>query len=281
MDKVLEDVSKVPDQISIQDLEMDQYNIDDLITELQLLKTKISTLRYDMISFLRLLATVNEDNNNSKTPLEFFQEINNCLMILKENLDNYIERYNKILPIVEYSKEQIGVNDKIMIPIMKQEVKIERPIFNKDANNYNNNNNNNNNNNSSNNPSAGYLNTNNISNRNTSGGSNIGGVGHIVPTPNSSNTTNNTNIPSTAGTSGTTSSIGTSSNINSNTNTNTGKTAATKKIPARKPRAKQAPGARKNLKLNDAANGENNNNKNNNNEGYQNLGNNPSQPILL
>lgn len=122
-------VLKVDESITLEALRKGEYKLDDLTTEFQLLKNKISTMRYEMISLMRMLATVNEEDIHKRSSAEFFNTVQAKVITLKEDIDSYVDRYRKIQPLVEFSKREADKPEKPPLNVLLHEVKIDPPIF--------------------------------------------------------------------------------------------------------------------------------------------------------
>lgn len=115
----------LPPKISIAELETGKLDIDSVIEEIRELKAKIPTLRYDMVIYIRLLATLEE----SFAPNSVYQEIQRRIIILKQNIDDYYALYSRLLPVIRYTKLKAGINPDDIIKVVKHEVSVDAKLL--------------------------------------------------------------------------------------------------------------------------------------------------------
>ncbi|OUM53307.1 hypothetical protein BVG19_g2576 [[Candida] boidinii] len=112
-------------KISIAELETGKLDIDSVIEEIRELKAKIPTLRYDMVIYIRLLATLEE----SFAPNSVYQEIQRRIIILKQNIDDYYALYSRLLPVIRYTKLKAGINPDDIIKVVRHEVSVDAKLI--------------------------------------------------------------------------------------------------------------------------------------------------------
>ncbi|ANZ73995.1 BA75_01323T0 [Komagataella pastoris] len=109
--------------VTIKDLESGQLDIDLLLSHISLLKEKLSHLRYQMVSSLKLLASV----DNSTGPSGFFQTVSAQVSDIKRDIEDYHQELQKVLPVVRFCKIKMGLSPNDSVKVTKHEVKIQYP----------------------------------------------------------------------------------------------------------------------------------------------------------
>ncbi|KAI5965821.1 uncharacterized protein KGF55_001184 [Candida pseudojiufengensis] len=95
---------KLPDSIKIDDITSGKIDPKLIYEEIERLKAETNILRNDMSSFLRALTTTPKDNSQK----EFFQTIITRLATIQQSINEYCERYNKLLPIINLAQIKLG-----------------------------------------------------------------------------------------------------------------------------------------------------------------------------
>ncbi|AOA61679.1 Hypothetical protein PP7435_CHR1-0529 [Komagataella phaffii CBS 7435] len=109
--------------VTIKDLESGQLDIDLLLSHISLLKEKLSHLRYQMVSSLKLLASV----DSSTGPSGFFQTVSTQVSDIKRDIEEYHQELQKVLPVVRFCKIKMGLSPNDSVKVTKHEVKIQYP----------------------------------------------------------------------------------------------------------------------------------------------------------
>ncbi|CAL1217156.1 hypothetical protein FOB58_004809 [Candida parapsilosis] len=95
---------KLPDSIKIDDITSGRIDPQLIYNEIERLKAEINILRNDMSMFLQALATILEDNS----PQEYYRTTMSRLETVQESIQEYCERYNKLLPIINLAQIKLG-----------------------------------------------------------------------------------------------------------------------------------------------------------------------------
>ena len=95
---------KLPDLIKIDDITSGRIDPNLIYEEIEMLKAEINVLRNDMSSFLKALATIPEDGSRN----EYYQNVIQRLQTVQNDIAEYCERYNKLLPIINLAQIKLG-----------------------------------------------------------------------------------------------------------------------------------------------------------------------------
>ncbi|KAI5955058.1 hypothetical protein KGF54_001619 [Candida jiufengensis] len=95
---------KLPDSIKIDDITSGKIDPKLIYEEIERLKAETNILRNDMSSFLRALTVIPKDHSQK----EFYQNIITRLSIIQQSINEYCERYNKLLPIINLAQIKLG-----------------------------------------------------------------------------------------------------------------------------------------------------------------------------
>lgn len=95
---------KLPELIKIDDITSGKIDPQLIYNEIERLKAEINILRNEMSMFLQALATVPESNS----PQEYYRTTMSRLEIVQQSIQEYCERYNKLLPIINLAQIKLG-----------------------------------------------------------------------------------------------------------------------------------------------------------------------------
>ncbi|KAG5420158.1 hypothetical protein I9W82_002038 [Candida metapsilosis] len=95
---------KLPDSIKIDDITSGKIDPQLIYNEIERLKAEINILRNDMSMFLQALATIPESNS----PQEYYRTTMSRLEVVQRSIQEYCERYNKLLPIINLAQIKLG-----------------------------------------------------------------------------------------------------------------------------------------------------------------------------
>ena len=95
---------KLPDILKIDEITSGKIDPQLIYDEIERLKVEINTLRNDMSLFLKALATI--PPNQSQT--EYYKLVVSRLKKVQDSIDDYCEKYNKLLPIINLAQIKLG-----------------------------------------------------------------------------------------------------------------------------------------------------------------------------
>ena len=95
---------KLPDILKIDEITSGKIDPQLIYDEIERLKAEINTLRNDMSLFLQALATI--PPNQSQT--EYYKLVVSRLKQVQDSIDDYCEKYNKLLPIINLAQIKLG-----------------------------------------------------------------------------------------------------------------------------------------------------------------------------
>ncbi|KAL1571840.1 MED3 [Candida albicans] len=95
---------KLPDILKIDEITSGKIDPQLIYDEIERLKAEINTLRNDMSLFLKALATI--PPNQSQT--EYYKLVVSRLKKVQDSIDDYCEKYNKLLPIINLAQIKLG-----------------------------------------------------------------------------------------------------------------------------------------------------------------------------
>ena len=95
---------KLPDILKIDEITSGKIDPQLIYDEIERLKAEINTLRNDMSLFLQALATI--PPNQSQT--EYYKLVVSRLKKVQDSIDDYCEKYNKLLPIINLAQIKLG-----------------------------------------------------------------------------------------------------------------------------------------------------------------------------
>ncbi|KAI5958656.1 hypothetical protein KGF57_002501 [Candida theae] len=95
---------KLPESIKIDDITSGRIDPQLIYNEIERLKAEINILRHDMSQFLSALATIPESNS----PLDYYRTTMTKLETVQQSIQEYCERYNKLLPIINLAQIKLG-----------------------------------------------------------------------------------------------------------------------------------------------------------------------------
>ncbi|KHC34270.1 hypothetical protein MGQ_03815 [Candida albicans P76067] len=98
---------KLPDILKIDEITSGKIDPQLIYDEIERLKAEINTLRNDMSLFLKALATI--PPNQSQT--EYYKLVVSRLKKVQDSIDDYCEKYNKLLPIINLAQIKLGHDD--------------------------------------------------------------------------------------------------------------------------------------------------------------------------
>ena len=96
--------NKLPDILKIDEITSGKVDPQLIYDEIERLKAEINTLRNDMSLFLQALATI--PPNQSQT--EYYKLVVSRLKKVQDSIDDYCEKYNKLLPIINLAQIKLG-----------------------------------------------------------------------------------------------------------------------------------------------------------------------------
>ncbi|KGR13350.1 hypothetical protein MG9_03817 [Candida albicans P37037] len=96
--------NKLPDILKIDEITSGKIDPQLIYDEIERLKAEINTLRNDMSLFLKALATI--PPNQSQT--EYYKLVVSRLKKVQDSIDDYCEKYNKLLPIINLAQIKLG-----------------------------------------------------------------------------------------------------------------------------------------------------------------------------
>ncbi|KGU08039.1 hypothetical protein MEY_03805 [Candida albicans 19F] len=96
--------NKLPDILKIDEITSGKIDPQLIYDEIERLKAEINTLRNDMSLFLQALATI--PPNQSQT--EYYKLVVSRLKKVQDSIDDYCEKYNKLLPIINLAQIKLG-----------------------------------------------------------------------------------------------------------------------------------------------------------------------------
>ncbi|EMG47067.1 hypothetical protein SBY92_002128 [Candida maltosa Xu316] len=96
--------SKLPNSIKIDDITSGKIDPQSIYDEIDRLKAEINILRNDMSLFLKALATI--PSNQSQQ--EYYKVVVSRLKTVQVSINEYCEKYNKLLPIINLAQIKLG-----------------------------------------------------------------------------------------------------------------------------------------------------------------------------
>ncbi|EGW35582.1 uncharacterized protein SPAPADRAFT_58804 [Spathaspora passalidarum NRRL Y-27907] len=94
----------LPDQIKIDDITTGKIDPQLIYAEIDRLKLEINILRNDMAQFIRALAKIPPEQSQS----EYFQIVHSRLTAVQQSINDYCDKYNKLLPIINLAQIKLG-----------------------------------------------------------------------------------------------------------------------------------------------------------------------------
>ncbi|CAK9441285.1 uncharacterized protein LODBEIA_P51540 [Lodderomyces beijingensis] len=114
---------KLPNSIKIDDITSGRIDPKLIYEEIERLKAEINILRNDMSSFLKALATIPENGSQQ----EYYGTVILRLQTMQQSINEYCERYNKLLPIINLAQIKLGHEVEAPAPALKGKLTPSNP----------------------------------------------------------------------------------------------------------------------------------------------------------
>lgn len=95
-------------KIELSNFNVKEIDVDKTLLEINNVKKQVDKVRFEIQEFIRLIAGVEDATNEN----EFFHQVSFKLFELRQQLADYLTKYNNLIPLMELSHQASGFNSQ-------------------------------------------------------------------------------------------------------------------------------------------------------------------------